>query len=1041
MAKHLIIGLGGTGGDIICELRKRIYEDYRNIDPQVKDVFIDYLYVDSSRADLLGLDQEGKKVDGYAEKWSTLGANIALSPAQTLFIGGLEKEKIDNLYKYNNINGFFNEKDRTDTAQGISQIVGAGIGGQRRRFGRMLFANNILNTPSFITLLQARVNDLHNKAKVHGDNIGNITFHICAGLGGGTGSGTIIDTIAQIRRLFPQGGNENQYRICLYLYIPEALKNMVRDKENYYRPNGYAALLELNAMSIGVFRPIDITNTQDVAADEKRIRNAGFDAAYVYTNRNAAGNQYNLEELPKIAADFLFQKLLQGISARFESNENSGTMPEEVNGTPVHSTRFMSFGIKRLIYPETEIQEYAAYRYAYTASMQMVYGWPKGAYYPVELTYDQVNVSANEIKGKDDFFAGRQTLHITDSRLKIDNVYFEKYAELAKKGNWRSFKDFWKGISNKLYSDLISKNIEKTLWVARCNQEMQKQYSTYFRGNGVDNFYMSCKDDKVFLADEITNHIGNHLMNEWKLGHRSLAELEKYVTILIEDCRERYERYDRSISELGNQIQKANKEAQELAEKFVGSGLLKDILGRSTRTFELYTEAVCKRYTLQTDKVAYEFAKILMMEVIAHINTLLGSIKTLKNNMLNFIKEQNDLAEAKCKIGDGGYNASSEVVKLYEPENIRKMVDGFIHEEDKQKSSIAQLRESICDSITDGTHINGIAKRSSDNKEMMNIHITNGSRENSGARMRDYATEDKNQKLIEANVLDKLHLRDDWTSMVDKLCNDAIILIEQDGTQVQADLKSSTMVSLGIPEYPEDENFREQVSERVKNNFAGKGYNNCETYTTPASQLVLLTGKSAFALRYIKTIATLKEAYEDFTRGNIAHLKIIHTETFPNPLPSLYDKSANELREELYPLLLVAYSVPGIVEDETNGETGEKNNAIALKIKSEKKIAYNRVDQPDDMASAFIFMGKNIVEALEILSKREGDVITIGELVTSQLVKKYAHNQKKQELTTAIKQLLKNDIARLYDNDTTNSQLQAFVRAADKLFENELKLK
>ena len=202
MAKHLIIGLGGTGGDIICELRKRIYEDYRNIDPQVKDVFIDYLYVDSSRADLLGLDQEGKKVDGYAEKWSTLGANIALSPAQTLFIGGLEKEKIDNLYKYNNINGFFNEKDRTDTAQGIRQIVGAGIGGQRRRFGRMLFANNILNTPSFITLLQARVNDLHNKAKVHGDNIGNITFHICAGLGGGTGSGTIIDTIAQIRRLF-----------------------------------------------------------------------------------------------------------------------------------------------------------------------------------------------------------------------------------------------------------------------------------------------------------------------------------------------------------------------------------------------------------------------------------------------------------------------------------------------------------------------------------------------------------------------------------------------------------------------------------------------------------------------------------------------------------------------------------------------------------------------------------------------------------------------------------------------------------------------
>ena len=1040
MAKHLIIGLGGTGGDIICEIRKRIYEDYRNIDPQVKDVFIDYLYVDSSRADLQGLDAEGKRLDGYAKKWSALGTNIALNPAQTLFIGGLEKEKIDNIYKYNNLNGFFNEKDREDTAQGISQIVGAGIGGQRRRFGRMLFANNILNNPSFVTLLQARVNDLQNKAKAQGDNIGNITFHICAGLGGGTGSGTIIDTIAQIRRLFPQGGNENQYRICLYLYIPEALQNMQRDKEGYYRPNGYAALLELNAMSIGAFQPIDITNTKDIEAEEKRIKNAGFNAAYIYTNRNAAGNQYNLDELPKIAADFLFQKLLQGISARFEHNENAGTMPEDINGTPVHSTRFMSFGIKRLIYPETEIQEYAAYRYSYTAAMQMVYGWPKGAHYPVELTYDQVNVSANEIKGKDDFFMGRQTLHITDTRLKIDNVYFEKYADLAKKGSWSGFKDFWKGVSDKLYSQLVGKNVEKNLWVTRYSQEMQKQYSTYFRGNGVDNFYMSCKDDKVFLADEITNHIGNYLMTEWKLGRRSLAELEKYVTILIEDCRERYDRYDRSISEVSSQIQKTNKEAQELAEKFVGSGWLKDITGRSTKTFELYTEAMCKRYTLQTDKVAYEFAKILMEELITHINTLLGNIKTLKENMLRFIKEQNELAEAKCQIGDGGYNASSEVVKLYEPENIRKMVDGFIHEEDKQKTAIAQLRENICNSITDGSNLIGLAKRS-ENDDMMSLYITNGSRENASARMLDYATENKNQKLIEANVLDKLHQKDDWAEMVDKLCNDAIILIEQDGTQVEADKKASTMVSLGIPEYPEDENFRDLVIERVRNNFAGKGYNDCVAYKTLESQLVLLTGKSAFALRYIKTIATLKEAYDKFTKGNISHYKIVHTESFYTPLPSLYDKSAEDLKEELYSLLLVAYSIPGIVENETNGETGEKNNAVALKVKDGKRTAYNRLDLPDDMASEFIFMGKNIVDALDILSKREDNVIILSALIANQLNKKYAHNQKKEELIATIKKLLKNDIARHYDNDTTNKQLQAFVKAADKLFENELKLK
>ena len=33
MSNHLIIGLGGTGGKVIRELRKRVYEEFRSNDP------------------------------------------------------------------------------------------------------------------------------------------------------------------------------------------------------------------------------------------------------------------------------------------------------------------------------------------------------------------------------------------------------------------------------------------------------------------------------------------------------------------------------------------------------------------------------------------------------------------------------------------------------------------------------------------------------------------------------------------------------------------------------------------------------------------------------------------------------------------------------------------------------------------------------------------------------------------------------------------------------------------------------------------------
>lgn len=1040
MAKHLIIGLGGTGGNVICELRKRIYECYHNNENAPEDVFIDYLYVDSSQEDLLGLDKEGKHLLAYKKKWSTQGHSIALEPKQTLFIGGLEGEKITNIYKYNNLNSFYSEQDKEDTARGMGQIIGAGIGGQRRRFGRLLFSNNSTSENSFNARVHNRMEGLRQEAKKHGDNSGNITFHICAGLGGGTGSGTIIDVISQIRHMYPQDGNENQYRICLYLYIPEAIKNMERDREGYYRPNGYAALSELNALSVGAYLPIDITDKSDRDREEKRLKGIGFEAAYVYTNRNFVGNQYGLDELPKITADFLFQKLFAGISARFEANENVGASPEEINKMPVHSRRFLSFGIKRLIYPEVEIKEYASYEYGYVSAMQMIYGWPKGAQYPVAVTYDNVNVSPNEVRGIDDNHPIRQKLHLTDRLLRVDSEFFDKYKELATKANWQSFAQYWDGMAKRYYAQIIDRIESKDMWTSKFNQEIMKLYTHAFRGNGVDNFFTNCRSDKKFLATEVVTHIGNYLLEEWKNGNKSLMEIEKFLDILTEDCRQRFERYDNDITNAAKLAQKYNKEANELQDEFLNRGILKDWLNRSTKIFEKYTVMKGKAMTAQTLKVACSFAKELMASIINELVSLQGNVQQFKQTLLDYLEMQNDLRTSTCTQNDGGYKADAEVVKLYNPSDLRGLIDMFVHEEDKQKNNILALRTKITSIVNDGTNFGGLNIRIEDADHLQDT-LSSSCWMNAEKRMDDYANDEKSQKLINVNILEKLSQEADWELFVERMCKDALVMIEKDGTENDADKILTSMVQLGLPKF-ENQKFRSQVEEKVRSIFDGEGYDNFSVYETSDSQLVILTGKTSFPLRYIRTVKKLKEEYDAFTKGDVCNYKIVHTESFDYPLPSIYNKTQEELRDELYRILLVCYCIPGIIEKETDAKSGEERDAVACKSNTSGTIrGYNRVDHPDDMASSYIFLADDIKKTIELLSKREADVTILEKLVDEQLSEKYQHNRMKEELTNKIKKFLKETVSSAYDNNSTDKELQKFVKAADTLFEKELKLR
>jgi hypothetical protein len=71
---HLIIGLGGTGGKVIRELRKTLFQEFRG--KRLEKVNLGYLYVDSSQ-EMMGIDDP---------TWKILGTSVQLDPGQQVLI-------------------------------------------------------------------------------------------------------------------------------------------------------------------------------------------------------------------------------------------------------------------------------------------------------------------------------------------------------------------------------------------------------------------------------------------------------------------------------------------------------------------------------------------------------------------------------------------------------------------------------------------------------------------------------------------------------------------------------------------------------------------------------------------------------------------------------------------------------------------------------------------------------------------------------------------------------------------------------------------
>ena len=1029
MSNHLIIGLGGTGGKVLREFRKRVYEEFRSNEPG-GGVFLDYIYVDSSPADLN--DRTG---------WKVLGKSVHLGEAQKVNINGINASMIQNLNMYPGLQAFINDNDKQLIDQHMGPLISAGIGGQRRRLGRMLIANNLTDKNSkdnFNNVLQAAVVRLQ-----HASNDNDVTFHVCAGLAGGTGSGSIVDVISQIRKKYPYELNTHAFKIRLFVYMPE--RNMVyADHDSgFYQANGYAALSELNAISTGHYCPLDVTGERDVFTQEVQRLLSGqesFEAAYIYSNVNEKGKVLDLSRmLPASVADFMFQTVVvanrnggAGKMARLVGCENDGAGPErDQNGDLNRSRKFMSFGITRIEYPETEIDEFVSYTYAIQATRQLTYNlWQEGVGYG-ECSIEEVGTGfADEIKD----IKNRGRFKLSNADLTLEKAIIEN----SNSGKWKPFNITWETRTQQ-DAGLVQGQFEKKQWLAQFTKLCDGYFNEQFRAHGVKKFFEIQRQEIKSYARHIRRHIEGILFEEWASGSKdskSMLEIEKYAQLLRTDCDDRITAFKQQIARQEQAMEKYGADITAANTEWNNIGWMRDALtNKSSKVFAAFKTAKCEYYVAATKIESYQYAISLLQELIIELGNMIEGIKAVKNEMNAILDNVVKQAGSKCQK-----NAVTDesIIKKYDPEKVQQIAKQYSINHDYQSSNAAEIRKRMIDGLGEEGERTFANLFSCIDVDTATDIIIDVCVKNARAAMEDTAKNDPLMRMVGVNILDKLKVElntDEKIEAFVKQCvNYASSYVQfnpSESSKVIAgnEGKMMSMVQIALPKAESDstKGFRNKLLEAFRENITGFNPNDDVSENFKPNQIVVVCANAGFPLRYLENMKVLKEKYDRLLAAPQKDLNrmVLHTESFKTPLPSLFELESKELLESVKKPLMLAFAL-GIIQPQNDPTTGEKFFAIK---QADEVFGDQRVK-----------LGKNFASCLDVLSHDFKKFKALEADVEREITIQARSNDQKAEVRKALGAVVQQIILpTMCEGNQFSPVYEEYKKKAMEIIANELK--
>ncbi len=994
LENHLIIGLGGTGGSVLRSFRKMIYQQFRTTEPAT--VNLKYLYVDSETS-LMKQDDPS---------WKTLGTSVQLPESSLLRIAGLNLNSVlDYVNDYQGIAKWIGNRNQLRDV--LSSSDGAEIvGGQKRRLGRFLFA---CKAKEFRERLQTAVRDMTM------GNIADVTFHFCCGLAGGTGSGSLIDALCQTRAMFPA----KTYRTLIYALLPERFPKPNRSGPNYHA-NGYAALLELNALDVGSYRPWDVTWNVKGRLDLQDP----YRCCYLFSDENEDHNKFDVEKhLPDIAASFLFQKIVAARDVTWTSGDSikrqerfevgGAAIVKELapgTGAPERTRRFFSFGTKQIVYPEREIEEYLTYVYAQQAALQLQYNnWSDTVGYQDEPS----NRALSEVVQTPETAQGWQ---ISDDHLLLSVGILPD--EKANK-RWRPISAFWMGVMPHLKTAVIEANAsKKSVWLDELAKMCAEAYERNYRDLGVRRFYEVKQRDIPDHAAEIRKVIEADLYRDWTAGVRSMHDVSRLLAALLHVLEEKAVHFEELGFRTAQQVQAAEARVTANLNQWAKTGLISTLLGSRRRLFDDQAQALQDLYIHRTLAVAASFAKGLVQAVTGEITALAGEANAAEA-MVSSVME--DFRKAiQSRLSDAGEDdVNQQVIRFYNPATVKAVAKSMILNEERQRVQTDAVRTTITQLLGENPSFWSFNRRL--NQQALNdVLSTTCQRTATDAHDAMVSSKKVPEGVLKVRIIDRLAkqfgmnreaLRAYITSVVSRAKTFLVFDDSQTARSIEGNDSLQEMYShstIILPKADDMPEFRQMLEDEFRD--AASGDKDIVTNTERTNEITLINVKSAFPARFVADLRFLKEKYDARLGGPGGAQAVfeLHTDD-PAEFPSLYPRVIGPAEVLPYLLLASALDLVRTLKDPITG----------------KEAAYIEMVDERGREATPVRLGDTLDAAIDEVGT--GQFYQLESRVQSLLAGEYLHADKRAQLLSSVETLV--DAVKAEKRDVLDRTRQAYMKA------------
>lgn len=890
---HLIIGLGGTGGKVIREFRK-LHERENQINEAIR---YEFLYVDTN-AEFM---QHGDP------SWKVLGKSVQLDQSQQLLIESANLGAV-----INNPAGYPQIEPWLQPVAPIRNLISINTvaGGQRRKFGRFLFANR---AREFLNKANDRIKQLQT-------NRGSgVKIHVICGLAGGTGSGSVVDVVAQLRKQYPDA---NQVKIIVYGLLPEAIPKANWDSGNYHA-NGYAALAELNALAVGNYLPVDLTGEGG-----RRVARASifFNGCYVLTNENAGGYSVDTDkELPGIIAEYMFVKTQTTNWEALDKAENSenGTFDDEPSvfdhNVKERSPRFLTFGIRRMVVPNEEIEEYLTYNFAQRAVNQSVFNnWVDGLGYSDELRPADHGAEVRKPESLQKWLMSDDHLVLSVGILPDDIA----------NTRWKKINDFWASVVAAQVHDIQNTKSDKSKWFSELKVRCEKVFDEGYRGlGGVKKFYEIKLKARADMARCIRNAIEADVFSDWRTGQRSTSEVDRLLNALVNALEERLGNLDARIDANAKAGSSNLQKVGEVDRKIGDVGIAGKVLGKLADFFNEGAAHLQDSLICRTNEEGLKFARKLLEEALQQIIDLKASVGQFQARLLEAGKSFNEEVASRLKQEKVDYKQ-----KIFNAEDVVGLNRTLLVSEDTQKEQSMAVRGALIRQT--GEH-----KQSFDAlNERLNLTDLKAVFETVCAQevARAHETVTVSQKrVLNVNIVQKI--REEYAANDEKLgqfvrdaVNKAGVFLKFNQTQVGLsgpgtvpDRVGNVVKTAGVflPYCKEANEFRDKLAlqfeaNKVASAFAVLGEG------ARGNELTVLGISNLFTLRCIEPLEALKAKYDSRKESSEEARTLMHSEGDGSQFPSLLVPALTDVKAAKVPLVLLANAM-GMVKERPDRNTGK----------------------------------------------------------------------------------------------------------------------